>query len=247
MSVRGVIFDLGDTLMYFDAVWDDVVNRAMAGKMAAFFTHKRIELDETGLVETFFAERQAGRAVAERTNLEVTCGASLRAALEKIQAPSAAFHLIPEAVRIYFKRSEATWTLYPDALATLRHLYRQGYRLGALSNATDDPLIQRIVNRLGLRPWLSPVFTSAGLGVRKPLRAPFDLVLSRWGLPPEAVVMVGDTLRADIAGAHAAGMRAVLVTAGEAKLKDEPCPPIVPEASISALSQLPGLLERWKT
>ena len=247
MSVRGVIFDLGDTLMYFNASWDDVVNRATAGEMAAFFTHKRIELDETALVETFFAERQAGRAVAERTNLEVTCGASLRAALEKIQAPPEAFRLVPEAVRIYFKYGEAAWTAYPDARATLRHLYGQGYRLGALSNATDDPNIQRVVNRLGLRPWLSPVFSSAGLGVRKPLRAPFDLILSRWGLPPEAAVMVGDTLKADVAGAHAAGMRAVLITTGASQSDDEPGPPIVPEASIAELSQLPDLLEQWKT
>jgi HAD superfamily hydrolase (TIGR01662 family) len=246
MSVRGVIFDLGDTLIYFDAAWDDAVNRARAGEMAAFFTRKRIELDEAALVETFFAGRQAGRTMAQRTNLEVTCSASLRAALEKIHAPSAAFRLVPEAVRIYFQYGEAAWKAYPDAHTTLRHLYHQGYRLGVVSNATDDPLIQRVVNRLGLRPWLSPVFTSAGLGVRKPLRAPFDLVLSRWGLPPEAVVMVGDTPSADVAGAHAAGMRAVLITTGEGKAEDEPHPSIVPEASISALSQLPELLERWQ-
>ncbi len=246
MSVRGVIFDLGDTLMYFDAPWDDAVSHAMSGEMAAFFTRKRIELDEAALAETFIAQRQAGRAVAERTNLEVTCGESLRAALEKIQAPTAAFRLIPEAVRTYFKYSEAAWKAYPDTHATLRHLYRQGYRLGALSNATDDPNIQRIVNRLGLRPWLSPVFSSAGLKVRKPLRAPFDLILSRWGLPPGKVVMVGDTLDADVAGAHAAGMRAILITAGETKPNDEHQPPIIPDASMSALSQLPDLLERWK-
>jgi putative hydrolase of the HAD superfamily len=246
VSGRGVIFDLGDTLMYFNAPWDDAASRTAAGEMAAFFTHSRIKLDEAALVETFVAERQAGRDVAERTNLEVTCGASLRAALEKIQTPSAAFCLVPEAVRIYFKRGEAAWTAYPDAQATLRHLYRRGYRLGVLSNATDDPLIQRVVNRLGLRPWLSPVFTSAGLGVRKPARAPFDLVLSRWGLPHEAVVMVGDTLNTDVAGAHAAGMRAVLITTGESKPADEHCPPTIPDASIAALSQLPELLERWK-
>jgi HAD superfamily hydrolase (TIGR01549 family) len=246
MSVRGAIFDLGDTLIYYDAPWDDAVSRAAAGEMAALFARRRIELDETALVEAFIVERQAGRTVAERTNREVTCDASLRAALEKIQAPSAAFRLVPEAVRTYFRHGEATWTAYPDAQATLRHLYRQGYRLGALSNATDDPNIQRIVNRLGLRPWLSPVFTSAGLGTRKPLRAPFDLVLSRWSLPPEAVVMVGDSLSNDVAGAHAAGMRAVLITVGESKPNDERQPPIIPDASISALSQLPELLERWK-
>ncbi len=59
--------------------------------------------------------------------------------------------------------------------------------------------------------------------------------------------MVGDTLNADIAGAHAAGMRAILITTGETKPNGEHHPPIIPDANISALSQLPELLERWKT
>jgi len=63
VSVRGVIFDLGDTLMYFDGPWDDTTNRAAAGEMAAYFTCRRIKLDETALVEAFVAERQTGRAV----------------------------------------------------------------------------------------------------------------------------------------------------------------------------------------
>jgi putative hydrolase of the HAD superfamily len=149
-------------------------------------------------------------------------------------------------VRVYFGPEEAAWTAYPDARTTLKQLYEGGYRLGLLSNATDDPLIQRVVNRLEFRPWLSPVFSSAGLGLRKPLRDPFDLVLSRWNLSPEAAVMVGDTLDADILGAHNAGMRSVLVTADEAPGNEAHRGRIVPDASITRLSELPGLLDVWQ-
>ena len=158
MTIHGVIFDLGSTLMYLDGDWEGVASQG-AADMAAFFTRKRVKLDEAALAEAFIAERQAGREVAYRTDREVTCAESLRAALEKVEAPPEAFALMPEAMRVYFGPEEAAWKAYPDAKATLKHLCQQGYRLGLLSNATDDPFIQRLVNRLDLRPWLSPTFS----------------------------------------------------------------------------------------
>lgn len=245
MTIRGIIFDLGSTLMYFDGDWEDVVNEG-AANMAAFFTRKRVELDEAALAQAFIAERKAGREVAYRTNREVTCGESVKAALEKVGAPPVALALIPEAIRVYFEPEEAAWKAYRDAPATLKQLSQQGVQLSLLSNATDDPFVQRLVNRLGLRPWLSPVFSSAGLGLRKPLRAPFDLILSRWNLPPESVLMVGDTLDADILGAHNAGMHGVLITADEAPSNDDHRETILPDATITTLGELPGVVEGWK-
>jgi putative hydrolase of the HAD superfamily len=241
MTVRGVIFDLGSTLMTFDADWEDVVSQGVAD-MLAFFRSKRVKLDEGALAETFVAERQAGREVAYRTQREVTCTETLRAALEKVEAPPEAFRLAAEAARVYFGPEEAAWKAYPDAKAILMGLGGQGYRLGLLSNATDDAFIQRLVNRLELRPWLSPAFSSAGLGSRKPSREPFDLILSRWNLPPESVIVVGDTLSADILGAHTAGMRGVLITADEPPWNDQDRERIIPDATIAALSELPGLI-----
>jgi HAD superfamily hydrolase (TIGR01549 family) len=245
MTVRGVIFDLGSTLMYFDGDWEDVVSRGVADMMA-FYRSKRVTLNEEALAATFVAERRAGREMAYRTRREVTCPESLRVALEKVEAPPEAFRLAAEAVRVYFGPEEAAWKAYPDAKTVLKGLFSEGYRLGLLSNATDDAFVQRLVNRLGLRAWLSPTFSSAGLSFRKPLREPFDLILSRWNLPPDAVIMVGDTLSADILGAHNAGMRGVLVTTNEPLWNDEDRETIIPDGTISTLTELPNLIESWR-
>lgn len=50
--------------------------------------------------------------------------------------------------------------------------------------------------------------------VGKPHRALFDLALERLGLPRDAVMMVGDTVATDIAGAVNAGLRSALVASG---------------------------------
>jgi putative hydrolase of the HAD superfamily len=149
------------------------------------------------------------------------------------------------AIDAFFAYEEARWFAYPEAIPVLRSLSDRGLRLGMFSNATCDRLIQRLVDRLGFRPWLDPALTSAGTGIRKPDPAAFTPILEAWDLPPEAVVMVGDTLDADILGAQQAGMRAVWLRSredarqeGSASRPDAQAP-AVPDATITRLDELP--------
>lgn len=64
-------------------------------------------------------------------------------------------------------------------------------------------------------PWIESafdgVFTSYALGARKPERAAFDAVSRAIGVEPGSIVFFDDTPE-NVAGAQAAGLRAVLVT-----------------------------------
>ncbi len=44
------------------------------------------------------------------------------------------------------------------------------------------------LNRLGLKPWLAPVWSSATLGYRKPRREAFMAIAQRWSLLPNEMV-----------------------------------------------------------
>ncbi|RME74505.1 MAG: HAD family hydrolase, partial [Chloroflexi bacterium] len=170
-----------------------------------------------------------------------TAEQSLREALRKIGAPDTAEALLTPAIKIYFAPEEEKWVRYPDTEDTLKRLSAQGYRMGLYSNATDDPFIQRLVNTRKLRPWLSPTFCSAQWGWRKPKPEPFLLIAQRWGLSPDEVVVVGDTLNADILGAQNAGMHSILVTMDEAP-SNEDNRHIRPSAVAGSLAELPDLL-----
>jgi putative hydrolase of the HAD superfamily len=118
------------------------------------------------------------------------------------------------------------------------------------SNASHDPFVQHLVDRLGLRPWLDPALSSAGTGIRKPDPRAFDPILEAWELPPEDVVMVGDSLEADILGANRAGMRSVWILArddarqeGQEAGEDGGAPLAVPDATIGSLEELIAALE----
>lgn len=239
--IKGIIFDLGSTLLQFTGD-GTAIEREGAEAMADWYLKKKhIKLDSPALVEAFLAERAAGRTVALETQTEVLAQQSLSKALKKIDAPAPASALLEAAIKVYFTPEEAVWMAYPDAAETLKQLKNRGYRLGLYSNATDDKLIQRLVNQGGLRPWLSPTFSSAGWGWRKPRPEPFELIAGRWGVSPAEIVVVGDTLSADMLGAQNAGMPGILVTMNESPFNSQ-YRHIQPTAVAETLSALPEIV-----
>lgn len=246
--IKGIIFDLGSTLIRFSGDWHAVVHEGVVGAAAMadwYLKKKHIKLDGAALIEAFLEVRKANRILAEETQTEISAQQSLRQALQKIGAPPAAEAVAEAAIKIYFAPEEAAYQPYPDAPETLKRLQSQGYRLGLYSNATDDKLVQRLVNQAYLRPFLSPTFSSAGCGWRKPRSEAFDLIAQRWGLTPEQMVVVGDTLNADILGAQNAGMRGILVTMDEAS-SNEQHRHIQPAAVAESLSALPEIIKALK-
>jgi FMN phosphatase YigB (HAD superfamily) len=171
--IKGIIFDLGNTLIKLTDQWEHV-NQAGAEAMATWYLKKKhIKLDSTALIETFLAERTAAMEAAQETESEIVAEQWLQAALLKIEAPASAGAFAEAALKTFFGPQEAACQVYPDAIDTLKTCRAHGYRVGLYSNAPDDALVQRIVNRSKLRPWLSPTFSSAGWGWRKPKADPF--------------------------------------------------------------------------
>jgi HAD superfamily hydrolase (TIGR01549 family) len=205
-----------------------------------YIKKKHIKLNTTALVNTFLAEREISRQAAFQTQQEIVAQQILREVLKKIEAPASTGPTVEAAIKIFFGPEEEAWQPYPDAIEILKQLQSRRYRLGLYSNATDDLLIQRLVNRCGLRPYLSPTFSSAGWGWRKPRPEGFNLIAQRWGLLPEEVAVVGDDLEADIQGAHNAGMTGILVVRNGSG-PDQPS--IQPTAIIHTLSELPATID----
>jgi len=84
---------------------------------------------------------------------------------------------------------------------------RRYARVGVVTNN----LLEEQQNKLqycGLASFVDALVASEDVGVSKPDPAIFRIALERLGAPQDAV-MVGDSWHADIAGAHAAGIRAV--------------------------------------
>jgi len=102
----------------------------------------------------------------------------------------------------------ASWRLFDDTLAALDQLASLGWRHVVVSNHV--PELPAILASLGLDGYLADVVNSAVTGYEKPHPMAFRIALERAGHPRYAW-MVGDNPVADIAGATAVGLPAILV------------------------------------
>lgn len=99
--------------------------------------------------------------------------------------------------------------LYDDVAPVLTQLSAAGLIVGAISNSHRS--LDAFCEHFSLRRLITVSVSSAEHGYMKPHRSIFDAALAKAGVRPEEAVMVGDSMRHDIDGALAIGMRAVLL------------------------------------
>ena len=100
------------------------------------------------------------------------------------------------------------WRLFDDTLPALRLLSARGWTHMVLSNHV--PELARIISALGLDDHVRQVFNSAESGYEKPHPLAFGALLEALGRP-EKIWMIGDNPEADVRGAEAVGIPAILV------------------------------------
>ena len=124
------------------------------------------------------------------------------------------------------------WRRFDDVLPTLEALIERGWTHVILSNHV--PELPELVEAVRLAPYFVRIFNSAEIGYEKPHPAPFKVVQAAFP-DVEAWWMVGDSYAADVLGAEAVGIPAVLVRGSH------------PEARfcLPDLCGLPGLLAEW--
>ncbi len=126
--------------------------------------------------------------------------------------------------------------LYDDVEATLEALASRGIVVGVISNSHRS--LVAFSEHFALERYISIAISSAEHGYMKPHRSIFDAALERAGTRADEAIMVGDSLRADIEGALAAGLRAVLIR----RSGDRPEPLPAGVTVITSLRELPSLL-----
>jgi putative hydrolase of the HAD superfamily len=242
--IRGVIFDLGSTLIYseHDHNWAALLPR-MRADLLAHLSAAGYTLDPQRFLNLFSSKYADYTAQRQTDWVEYTSTYILRSTLAELGAPPPPPALLADALRAYYAFSEAAWRPMPGAHETLGALQAAGLKLAIISNAADEDNVRRLIDNARLRPYFDPLIVSAAVGIRKPNPKIFDRVLGPWSLAPAECVMVGDTLGADILGAQFAHLHEVWLTARA----DHPANAahrgnIIPRHEIASLLELPGLL-----
>jgi HAD superfamily hydrolase (TIGR01509 family) len=201
MRVDTVFLDAGGVLVHPN--WERVAETlarhgvaADAARLAAVEPSVRRELDTDGGVRTT-SDRSRGEAYFNR--VFALAGVPLGPALEPARAELAAYHA-----------EHNLWELVPeDTVPALERLSGGRRRLAVVSNSNGT--VRAKLQRLGLARFFDTIVDSLEEGVEKPDPRIFVLALERMGARPDTTLHVGDLYHVDVAGARAAGLRAVLL------------------------------------
>lgn len=203
MPVRGVLFDLDDTLFDHEHATLTALT-ALGAEEPAFgawpadeLARRHGEVLEAMHVEVLAGLRSIDSARAERfRRLLVEAGGDASAAR--------ASHLAGR----YRASYETAWQAVPGAAVLLESLRAEGLAIAIVTNnMTAEQTLK--LRRCGLDVLIDTLVTSEDVGAAKPETRIFAAALDRLGLEARDAVMVGDAWGTDIAGALAAGIRPV--------------------------------------
>ena len=226
-SVRLITFDLDDTL------WD--VKPALVAADAAQWQYLTARFPNAALRE--LAEQQAATLRAEILDEQPTLAHQIsqfrevfiyRLLLRSGEVPTEAADAASEAFAAFYAERHKV-ALFEDASSALSTL-SQDYLLGALTNGNAD------VRKTPIACYFRYAWRAEEFGISKPDTRLFHRVFEQAGVSANEVIHVGDCHNNDVAGAVAAGAKAVWFSpdGGNSDIAD---------AIVTNLADLPSAIE----
>lgn len=195
--LRAVLLDALGTLVELPAPWPALVEELGARGAAVSEAQARTALVEE--MAYYRAHHDEATGPQELGDLRDRCTEVLRAAL-----PAHARD-VPDLRGALL--GALRFRPYPEAPGVLAELGDMGIARVVVSNW--DVSLREVLDRTGLTAMLDGIVISAEVGAAKPDPAIFAVALEVAGARADEAVHVGDTVEADVAGARAAGLRAV--------------------------------------
>ena len=247
VPIRAVVFDLFDTLV--DLRFEDLPSVEHAGQRlpaSARRVHaavaERVEIGFDAFNQAMLAGVRAFGESHYSQHREVPTFERFTDLLARVGLEDP--ELAERLTRIHMAALRSVVRV-PSHHAPLLDVLRERVRTGLCSNFSHSPTAQEILEASQLAERLDAVVVSDALGLRKPHPRIFEAVMARLDVGPEEVLHVGDSLRADVGGAAALGIRTAWVTRRvrdpQAALAEHEG--ARPDHAIADLAELPELLD----
>ncbi len=210
-SLRAVIFDFGGTLANIVPTHQWLFLRACQEMGLVVHPHRIYDAESVGW-EPYLTP--LGPAHPE-ASVSGEAFAHFKTVLLRERLAAAGIQADPgllwrTAARVYELDTDPDmYGLYDDVLPALDALRSRGVTMGILSNHEWE--LPKLVDGLGLTPYVASVVTSARVGFRKPHPRMFQRAFAELGVAPGEALMVGDSVSADIRGAEGVGMAGVFI------------------------------------
>ena len=241
--IKGILFDLGDTLIDFAHVSMTAMFRQGAREGYAYLQElgkstpgfRKFHYRQLWAIRwNYIKARVTGR---EFNSLDVMGRFARKWGYELSEAES-----LELAWRFYKPLSQAA-TVVPGAKETLTALAARGLKLAVVSNTfLPGGVLDRHLELVSLGDLIGTRIYSSEAGYRKPNAKIFQLALEQTGLAASEALFVGDSPKADMFGAHRAGMVTVLRNHSRHSKSMRPAP----DHCIADMTELPQIVAQYE-
>lgn len=197
--IRGVIFDLDNTLVDFMKMKSEAIEAAIRAMIDAGLKISHDEVKRR--IDAIYKEKGI--------EFQYVFDSLLADIFDRVD-----YKILSAGVVAYRRAREAALVPYPHVYITLYELLKMGLKLGVVSDAPAKEAWLRLVY-LNMHHIFDVVVTYEDTMQRKPDPAPFLLALSKMGIRPDEALMVGDWAERDIIGAKKVGMKTVFARYGD--------------------------------
>ncbi len=251
MPLRAVVFDLFDTLV--DLRFEELPRMEHEGRQLPASLKRlhelvveRCPLDFGDFLRELHAVDIRMRAVQVDEGREISTQQRFEDLAERLGIEDPA---LPAALTDIHMGSIRSTVFVPEHhLALLRELGSR-VQVGLCSNFTDTDTALAVVEDAGCREHFDAIVISEAVGWRKPREEIFRAVLDELGVAADEALHVGDSLRADVAGGAAVGMRTAWVKRRVADPDKHRCEydGLPPDHEVEDLAELLALIERGES
>jgi putative hydrolase of the HAD superfamily len=247
---KGVVFDLFDTLVDFDATLFPVVKingkEERTTSRLAYDALYQAEFPMPGFPAFHYHWVDVSREVwGERDkdpeHREVSSSVRFRRFIERLASiPSADLERAVEiAMTVHMEGLIGSTLFDEDRLDILGSIQKAGMAIGLLSNFDNAAAAHRLLKRTGIDSYLDATLISEEEGYRKPAPRLFQSAAERLELAAEEVLFVGDTFEADVKGPQGVGMPCAWLNRRGERVPDGASPP---DYEINQLEGVLGIL-----
>jgi len=227
--LRGALFDYGHTLVYYPQIKKTHLAAAknvqkMLRDLGVSVNASRIQT----LVESF----------AHRTdNITMNMEEEFKEILRILEVENYSQGHLQELIQVHWRPYVHYACVRRGVKKLLEYLKKMGFKLGIVANIWSGGM-NPVLEREGLDRFFDTTVASIDAGFKKPDPKIFRLALDCLELSPKEVIMVGDSPKTDIQGAHNLGIRTVRLMRGPNRTKPDLVNPDFKIRNLSALASI---------
>ncbi|HID47173.1 MAG TPA: TIGR02253 family HAD-type hydrolase [Methanothermococcus okinawensis] len=223
MTIKGVLFDLDDTLYDSTSFVDRARREAI--KMMIDAGLNATEEEAYNILQRIIKEK--GSNYGHHFD-------DLVKAIEGQYNPK----IVTMGVITYHNVKFALLRPYPDTIKTLIELKKIGLKLGVITDGITIKQWEKLI-RLGIADFFDDVVTSEEYGLGKPNIEFYRYALKKMNLKGEEVVYVGDRIDKDIIPASKVGMHTIRILRGKYSYMEGEC-----EYEVKCLREVVDIVKR---